>query len=68
MTAAAIARQVGIGGDDAQIVTGPELDPMPEHDLDDLLAREQEVVFARSSPETKLRITDALRAQGRSSR
>jgi calcium-translocating P-type ATPase len=64
MTAAAIARQVGIGGQNARIVTGPDLDTMSESDLDDLLAQDREVVFARSSPETKLRITDALRAKG----
>ncbi len=64
VTAAAIARQVGIGGDLPRIVTGSDLDQMTEHDLDELLATGQEVVFARSSPETKLRITDALRAQG----
>jgi len=64
VTAAAIARHVGIGGENARIVTGPELDAMPEPDLDALLARDEEVVFARSSPETKLRITDALRAAG----
>jgi len=64
VTAAAIARQVGIGGPDARIVTGPELDAMSEHDLDDLLAGDGEIVFARSSPGTKLRITDALRAKG----
>jgi calcium-translocating P-type ATPase len=64
VTAAAIARQVGIGGDNARIVTGSELDLMPERELDDLLARKREMVFARSSPETKLRITDALRATG----
>jgi calcium-translocating P-type ATPase len=64
ITAAAIARQVGIGGDHPRIVTGPDLDRMPEHELDELLATGQEVVFARSSPETKLRITDALRAAG----
>ena len=63
-TAAAIARQVGIGGEHARIVTGPELDGMSERDLDGLLDSEHEIVFARSSPETKLRITDALRAQG----
>jgi len=64
VTAAAIAREVGVGGPDARIVTGPELDAMSEHDLDELLAGGGEVVFARSSPETKLRITDALRAKG----
>ncbi len=64
VTAAAIARQVGIGGEHARIVTGGELNGMSERDLDDLLAGNLEVVFARSSPETKLRITDALRAKG----
>jgi calcium-translocating P-type ATPase len=63
-TAAAIARQVGIGGENARIVTGPELDRMSERDLDHLLSSDREIVFARSAPETKLRITDALRAQG----
>src|SRR5215469_3121057 len=37
---------------------------MTEHDLDDLLGSGAEVVFARSSPEAKLRIADALRAMG----
>ena len=64
VTAAAIARTVGIGGPHARIVTGGDLDAMSEPDLDALLARDEEVVFARSSPETKLRITDALRAAG----
>ncbi|HCU94413.1 MAG TPA: magnesium-transporting ATPase [Actinobacteria bacterium] len=60
-TAAAIARQVGIGTEGLTVVTGTELDAMPERDLDALLAGKQEVVFARSSPEAKLRIADALR-------
>jgi len=64
VTAAAIARRVGIGGDHPRIVTGSDLDRTTEQDLDALLATGQEVVFARSSPETKLRITDALRAMG----
>ena len=64
VTAAAIAREVGVGGPNARIVTGSELDAMSEHDLDELLGGGGEVVFARSSPETKLRITDALRATG----
>ncbi|HEV3359248.1 MAG TPA: cation-transporting P-type ATPase [Pseudonocardiaceae bacterium] len=64
VTAAAIARQVGIGGEHPQIVTGADLERMSEQDLDEVLATGREVVFARSSPETKLRITDALRAKG----
>ena len=64
LTAAAIARSVGIGGEGMRVVTGTELDAMTEAELDDLLASGSEVVFARSSPEAKLRIADALRAMG----
>jgi calcium-translocating P-type ATPase len=64
LTAAAIARRVGIGADGMAVVSGTELDQMTERDLDDLLTSGAEVVFARSSPEAKLRIADALRAQG----
>jgi magnesium-transporting ATPase (P-type) len=64
LTAAAIARNVGIGGGGMTVVTGPELDAMAEAELDTLLGSGSEVVFARSSPEAKLRIADALRAMG----
>jgi magnesium-transporting ATPase (P-type) len=64
LTAAAVARQVGIGGEQPQIVTGAELDAMDERELDELLRGEGELIFARSSPEAKLRIADALRAEG----
>jgi magnesium-transporting ATPase (P-type) len=37
---------------------------MTEPELDDLLREGQELIFARSSPEAKLRIADALRAEG----
>jgi calcium-translocating P-type ATPase len=61
-TAAEIARQVGIGAD--RVVEGAVVDRMPEDELDRLLAGEGEIVFARSTPETKLRIADALRHKG----
>ncbi|MEO5875100.1 MAG: cation-transporting P-type ATPase [Streptosporangiaceae bacterium] len=64
LTAAAIARSVGIGGDEAHVVTGTQLTEMTDHDLATLLAQGTELIFARSSPEAKLRIADALRAQG----
>ena len=64
LTAAAIARRVGIGAGGMQVVSGAELDKMSERDLDALLTCGDEVVFARSSPEAKLRIADALRALG----
>ena len=64
LTAAAIARGVGIGTGGMRVVTGTELDAMTEAQLDELLSSGAEVVFARSSPEAKLRIADALRAMG----
>jgi magnesium-transporting ATPase (P-type) len=64
LTAAEIARRIGIGGTGMRVVNGSELDTMTEQDLDDLLGAGSEVVFARSSPEAKLRIADALRAEG----
>jgi calcium-translocating P-type ATPase len=63
-TAAEIARRVGIAADGATVVTGEELDAMSERELDHLLREGRELVFARSSPEAKLRIADALRAEG----
>jgi len=64
LTAAEIARRVGIGSARSPIVTGEQLAAMPEDALDDLLAGTEEIIFARSSPEAKLRIADALRARG----
>ncbi|HET6818656.1 MAG TPA: cation-transporting P-type ATPase [Mycobacteriales bacterium] len=63
-TAAHIARDVGIGRDGLVVISGDELDAMTEPELDEVLARDAEIVFARSSPEAKLRIADALRALG----
>ena len=63
-TAAEIARRVGIAVDGMTVVSGEELDRLSERDLDDLLREGRELIFARSSPEVKLRVADALRAQG----
>jgi magnesium-transporting ATPase (P-type) len=63
-TAGEIARRVGIGGDHPHAINAADLDRMSEADLDALLAGGEELVFARSSPETKMRITDALQAAG----
>ena len=64
LTARGIAESVGIGRGGLQVVTGSELEEMSEKDLDELLYSDNEIIFARSSPEEKLRITDALRAGG----
>jgi calcium-translocating P-type ATPase len=62
LTAGEIAHRVGIAAD--VTVTGDELDAMSESQLDRLLRGHRELIFARSSPEAKLRIADALRGQG----
>jgi calcium-translocating P-type ATPase len=64
-TAAAIARSAGIRAvGEVNVVRGTELDAMPDPELDALLARGDELVFARSSPEDKLRIATRLQARG----
>jgi magnesium-transporting ATPase (P-type) len=64
LTARAIAAQVGItDGDAAGVVTGRELEAMSD---DTLYERAEEVdVFARVSPEHKLRLVTALQRRGR---
>src|SRR5665811_1688275 len=64
LTARGIAESVGIGHQSLRIITGAELAQMPEADLDAVLANDDELIFARSSPEDKLRIADALHDQG----
>jgi calcium-translocating P-type ATPase len=64
LTAAEIAHRVGIARDGVTVVTGEELERMSERELDRLLREGRELIFARASPEAKLRIADALRAEG----
>jgi len=64
LTAAAVARQVGIRAEAAGTVSGEQLDRMGDDELRELLRGERELIFARSSPEAKLRIADALRGLG----
>ncbi|MEU9047791.1 MULTISPECIES: HAD-IC family P-type ATPase [unclassified Kitasatospora] len=64
LTAAAIARRVGITGDSPRVVTGDQLDRLHEHELGELVRAEHDIVFARASPEVKLHIAGALCDQG----
>jgi magnesium-transporting ATPase (P-type) len=50
-----------ITGADPTVVTSDDLDRLSEDDLDILLRDTPDLIFARSSPEAKLRIADALR-------
>ncbi len=61
LTVEKVAAQVGIETD-AGIVTGNEIDAMDEETLKERLARIS--VFARTSPEHKYRIVNALRSSG----
>jgi calcium-translocating P-type ATPase len=63
LTAAAIARRIGIARGQPTVVTEEELEGMSEAQLDRLLREGGELIFARSTPEAKLRIADALRAE-----
>jgi calcium-translocating P-type ATPase len=65
LTAAEIARRVGIGGGATPaVVNGAELDAMTDDALSERLAQGDELVFARSSPEAKLRIAEVLQSHG----
>lgn len=61
ITATAIARQLGLAND-PQVVTGAELEAVSDADLPALARRT--TVFARTSPEHKLRIVRALQSDG----
>lgn len=64
LTAAAIARQVGIGAKEVKVVLAERFDHRNEREIEQLLDDDSEIVFARASPEVKLQIAEALRSQG----
>lgn len=63
LTAKAIAEQTGIYKDGSLVVSGAELDNMDETELDSKL--EDISVFARVSPEHKLKIVEAYKRKGK---
>jgi len=62
LTAQAIAKEADIWREGDNIITGEEIDKMSDDNLSKLLART--TVFARVTPEHKLRIIQAYRKQG----
>lgn len=62
ITATAIARQIGIFEEGDMAVTGPELDAMSDEELDKAITKIS--VYARVSPENKIRIVDAWQRRG----
>ena len=61
-TAARIARDLGIVGDEGVAVAGIELDGLDDQEFREIVRRRS--VYARVTPEHKLRIVDALQADG----
>ncbi len=62
VTAAAIAKQIGIFQDGDLAYTGTELDAMDDQELDSKVERIS--VYARVSPENKIRIVEAWQRKG----
>ena len=62
ITATAIARQIGIYTDGDLALTGTELDAMTDEELDEIISRIS--VYARVSPENKIRIVEAWQRKG----
>ena len=62
LTAQAVARQMGIGGEEDRVLTGKELAQMSDEELYDVV--DEVSVYARVAPEHKLRIAQQLRKRG----
>ena len=62
ITATAIARQIGIYTEGDLALTGTELDEMTDGELDEIISRIS--VYARVSPENKIRIVEAWQRKG----
>lgn len=63
ITATSIAKSIGIWNDGDIALTGQELDKMTDNELDNNI--EKISVYARVSPENKIRIVDAWQRKGR---
>ena len=62
LTAMAVAKEIGILKEDSMVLTGTELDKMSEEEFDKIVGNV--AVYARVSPEHKLRIVKALKKRG----
>jgi len=61
-TAKAVAQELGLFSSGGKVLTGPELDALEPEEFDRLV--EDVVIYARVSPEHKLRIVRALQEKG----
>jgi magnesium-transporting ATPase (P-type) len=64
VTAESIARRIGlVRGEKVRVIKGEDIDQMSEEELSEAL-RQPEILFARVSPEHKMRVALALKKQG----
>ena len=63
LTAKAVARRIGILTDDSQAITGSELDKLSDNELANSI--EKYTVFARITPNDKIRIIKAWQSIGK---
>jgi Ca2+-transporting ATPase len=63
LTAKAIADEIGLLREGEEIITGDQLDTMSEEELTNKLDRIR--IYARTTPEHKIRIVSAFQAQGK---
>jgi Ca2+-transporting ATPase len=61
-TAVAIAKEIGLLREDDSVLTGMELDQLDEAGLEEIV--EDVAVYARVSPQHKVKIVDGLKAKG----
>ncbi len=65
LTAESVARRIGlVRTEELRIVTGAELEVLTDDELRTLVEETPEVLFARVSPEHKMRVAQAYRAAG----
>jgi Ca2+-transporting ATPase len=62
LTAIAVAKEIGIFKEGDLVLTGAELDKMSDQDFEKIV--EKVTVYARMSPELKMRIVNAFKKQG----
>jgi Ca2+-transporting ATPase len=62
LTAVAVAKEIGMMKENSIVLTGVELDAMSDQDFEKIV--ENVAVYARVSPEHKLKIVKALKAKG----
>ena len=60
-TAFAIAQKLGIANDESEVITGQELNNIPDEEFCKVVTKYH--VYARVNPEHKVRVVDALKAQ-----